>query len=91
MHPTLRLLLSTTTKPLPPHTLTITLFTRPTCSLCTTAKHVLAQAWEKRHFEYREVDITDPGNSVGGREYEFDVPVVRSPPPTNILGGFGRH
>ncbi|KAF8454243.1 hypothetical protein BGX38DRAFT_1174434 [Terfezia claveryi] len=84
MHPTLRLLLSSSSKPLPPHTLTITLFTRPNCSLCTTAKHVLAQTWEKQHFEYLEVDIMDPGNFVGGREYEFDVPVVR--PQTLSIG-----
>ncbi|KAF8425522.1 hypothetical protein EV426DRAFT_595467 [Tirmania nivea] len=84
MHPTFRLLLSSTSKPLPPHTLTITLFTRPTCPLCTTAKHVLAQTWEKRHFEYREVNIMDPGNALGGAEYEFDVPVIHIQPTKSV-------
>ena len=28
----------------------------------------------------------NPGNFVGGREYEFDVPVVRHPSPPQTLG-----
>ena len=58
MRPILRLLLphNSTTK-FPPHALTITLFTRTNCSLCHVARDVLGKVWEKKHFEYQEVDI----------------------------------
>ena len=54
----------------------ITLFTREHCGLCTEAKAVLSKVQSVRPFEFREVDIIDPG-AKGWRDlYDFDVPVV---------------
>src|SRR6266536_1983854 len=35
----------------------ITLFTRPNCSLCTDAKDILSNVWDKRPFEYKEIEV----------------------------------
>ncbi|KAG0131489.1 hypothetical protein HOY82DRAFT_608084 [Tuber indicum] len=51
----------------------ITLYSRATCSLCDTARTELSQAWEKRPFEYAEVDVMKDDK---WRVYEFDVPVI---------------
>lgn len=57
----------------------ITLFTRPNCGLCDTAKTVLASLRERRPFSYREVDL-GKADAKGWRDlYDFDVPVVRVP------------
>ena len=64
----------------------ITLFTRPNCGLCDSAKTVLASLGERQPFSYREVDIGKP-DAKGWRDlYDFDVPVVR-PPSFSPLGG----
>ncbi|PUU84208.1 hypothetical protein B9Z19DRAFT_274962 [Tuber borchii] len=52
----------------------ITLYSRATCSLCDTARTELARAWEKRPFEYAEVDVMKDNDK--WRVYEFDVPVI---------------
>ncbi|MCJ1475714.1 hypothetical protein MMC13_004377 [Lambiella insularis] len=57
------------------HSARVTLFTRANCSLCASAKAVLASLEKRRSFEYKEVDVMAEGNEVG-KEYEFDVPVV---------------
>lgn len=57
----------------------ITLFTRPNCGLCDSAKTVLASLGERRPFSYREVDIGKPDAKAWRDLYDFDVPVVRSP------------
>lgn len=54
----------------------ITLFTRETCGLCTQAKGVLSDVWDKRPFEYKEVDIVKPESKAWLDLYDFDVPVV---------------
>ncbi|KAF2171972.1 hypothetical protein M409DRAFT_18203 [Zasmidium cellare ATCC 36951] len=36
----------------------------------------MSRVWDRRHFEYREVDILDPKNSKWKSLYEFDIPVV---------------
>ncbi|KAL2110103.1 hypothetical protein VUR80DRAFT_1621 [Thermomyces stellatus] len=54
----------------------ITLFTRPNCGLCDTAKTVLASLRERRPFSYREVDL-GKADAKGWRDlYDFDVPVI---------------
>ncbi|KAL2017552.1 hypothetical protein VTK56DRAFT_1986 [Thermocarpiscus australiensis] len=54
----------------------ITLFTREHCGLCSQARSVLSNVWDRRPFVFREVDIIKP-ESKGWRDlYEFDVPVI---------------
>lgn len=55
----------------------ITLFTRPNCSLCTQASHVLGQVKAVRPYKYTEVDIVKKQNQAWKDVYDFDVPVVR--------------
>lgn len=56
--------------------LRLTLFTHDHCSLCVPVKDAMSRVWDRRHFEYREVDILDPKNSKWKSLYEFDIPVV---------------
>ncbi|KAI6902960.1 Phosphoenolpyruvate/pyruvate domain-containing protein [Hortaea werneckii] len=58
------------------HALRLTFFTRPNCMLCTEAKDVLSKVWDRRHFEYEEVDIMQPADKEWRNLYEFDTPVV---------------
>lgn len=55
----------------------ITLFTRENCGLCVQAKSVLSDVWDKRPFDYKEVDIVKPEAQAWKDLYDFDVPVVR--------------
>lgn len=57
----------------------ITFFTRDTCGLCKQAKGVLSNVWDKRPFEYKEVnvDLPEPESKAWRNLYDFDVPVVR--------------
>lgn len=66
------------------HTARITLFTRPTCSLCDNAKSVLGNLSKKRSFDYHEVDVMAPGEEQWKRVYELDAPVVRG---VKLMGG----
>ena len=59
------------------HALKLTLFTRANCSLCTDAKGVLSKVWDRRHFEYEEIDVMKQGQAKWKELYEFDTPVVR--------------
>lgn len=69
----------------------ITLFTRPTCSLCVTAQSVLSSLRARRPFSYREVDIGMP-EAKGWRDlYDFDVPVVCETPEPNPPLFFGSY
>ncbi|RPA71882.1 DUF836-domain-containing protein [Ascobolus immersus RN42] len=62
-------------KPLPPPLLT--LFTHPSCSLCHSAKAALAIAWEKRPFQYEEIDVySKEAEKDGWDAYRLDVPVL---------------
>ncbi|KAK4508586.1 hypothetical protein PRZ48_002325 [Zasmidium cellare] len=56
--------------------LRLTLFTHDHCSLCVPVKEAMSRVWDRRHFEYREVDVLDPKNSKWKTLYEFDIPVV---------------
>lgn len=55
----------------------LTLFTRPNCGLCTTAKTTIGQVSRMRDVEYDEIDIMSPGQEKWKNLYEFDVPVVK--------------
>lgn len=54
----------------------LTLFTRPNCSLCDTAKRTVTNLRKHRKFDYFEMDIMIPGNKVWKDVYELDVPVL---------------
>ncbi|RSL61797.1 hypothetical protein CEP53_004995 [Fusarium sp. AF-6] len=56
----------------------ITFFTRDTCGLCTQAKSVLSDVWDKRPFAYTEVniDLPKPESKKWRDLYDFDVPVI---------------
>ena len=56
----------------------ITLFQREGCGLCTQARSVLSEVWDKRPFAYTQVDIMKPESKSWRDMYDFDVPVVRS-------------
>ncbi|KAI9686072.1 MAG: hypothetical protein M1822_004055 [Bathelium mastoideum] len=58
------------------HACQITLFTRANCGLCTQAKQVLSNVWDKRPFEYQEIDVMAAGQQAWKDLYEFDTPVV---------------
>ena len=61
------------------HASRVTLFTRANCSLCDQAKLELSRAWEKKPFEFKEVDIMACGQEQWKDVYEFDTPVVSEP------------
>lgn len=54
----------------------ITLFTRGNCGLCSQARSVLSDVWDKRPFAFTQVDIIKPEWKAWRDLYEFDVPVV---------------
>jgi hypothetical protein len=54
----------------------VTLFTRASCALCSQGRDVLAKAWERKPFEYNEIDVMVSGNRKWKDVYEFDVPVI---------------
>jgi hypothetical protein len=53
----------------------ITLFIRVNCSLCVDAKAVLSNVWDKRQFQYKEINVMEPEHHKW-KIYEFDTPVV---------------
>lgn len=55
----------------------ITLFTRDNCGLCTQAKVVLSDVWDRRPFVYKEVNLALPQSKSWRELYDFDIPVVR--------------
>ena len=61
----------------------VTFFTRENCGLCTNARKVLADVWEKRPFVFSEIDIVKPEHKSWRDKYDFDVPVVSG----SFLGG----
>jgi glutaredoxin len=60
-------------KRLPVH---LTFFTRSSCALCHNARDILAQSWERRPFEYTEIDVMTTRDTKWKDAYEFDVPVT---------------
>lgn len=79
MRPALRLL-----KAIPRLPVHITFYKRVNCGLCVQASDVLARVWNRRPFEFEEVDVM----AVAGHDYEFDVPVIHVVPTvgTDSLG-----
>lgn len=65
----------------------MTLFIRQNCSLCTDAKDVMSKVWDRRPFEYTEIDVMAPNQTKWKNLYEFDTPVVRLL-HTYLLGPF---
>ena len=57
-------------------TIRTTLFTRPNCSLCTEAKEVMAKVWDRRPYEFTEINVMEPKQEKWKALYEFDTPVV---------------
>jgi glutaredoxin len=57
--------------------LRMTLFIRQNCSLCTDAKDVMSKVWDRRPFEYTEIDVMAANQTKWKNLYEFDTPVVR--------------
>lgn len=57
--------------------LRLTFFTRSNCSLCTDAKHVISNVWQRRPFEYTQIDVMAPKQDKWKALYEYDAPVVR--------------
>jgi glutaredoxin len=60
------------------HACRITLFMRDNCGLCIRAKSALSNVWDRRPFDYKEVNITHPENKAWKDIYDFDVPAVCS-------------
>ncbi|EME87294.1 uncharacterized protein MYCFIDRAFT_28674 [Pseudocercospora fijiensis CIRAD86] len=58
------------------HSLRLTLFTHDHCSLCHSVKSVMSRVWDRRQFDYREIDILAPENGRWKKVYEMDIPVV---------------
>ncbi|OAQ63316.1 glutaredoxin domain-containing protein [Pochonia chlamydosporia 170] len=54
----------------------ITLFSRDNCGLCTQAKGVLSDVWDKRPFAYKEVNLALPESNSWRELYDFDIPVI---------------
>ncbi|KAK5987296.1 Glutaredoxin-like protein [Cladobotryum mycophilum] len=54
----------------------ITLFSRDNCGLCTQAKDVLSNVWDKRPFLYKEVNLALPESKEWKNLYDFDIPVI---------------
>jgi hypothetical protein len=54
----------------------LTLFTRQNCSLCDTAKQVVANVQKDKILDYSEIDVMAPGQEKWKDAYEFDTPVV---------------
>ncbi len=70
----LRLLQRAATTAIPP--IRITYFTRDGCQLCVNAKETLAKVWERKPFDYKEINVMKPDQVVWRNVYEFDTPVV---------------
>ncbi|OQO12216.1 hypothetical protein B0A48_02857 [Cryoendolithus antarcticus] len=52
----------------------LTFFTRPNCGLCNDAKDVMAKVWQRRPFEFTEVNVMK--HPKWKALYEFDTPVL---------------
>ncbi len=60
------------------HACRVTVFSRDNCGLCTQAKSVLTDVWDKRPFAYKEVNLAKPESEAWRNLYDFDIPVVRT-------------
>lgn len=57
-------------------TVRLTLFTRRQCPLCDEAKEVLSKVWDRRPFEYDEINVISVKHKEWKALYEFETPVV---------------
>lgn len=49
---------------------------RDNCGLCVRAKSALSHVWDRRPFDFKEVNITHPEAKPWKDIYDFDVPAV---------------
>lgn len=54
----------------------VTLFTKPQCSLCDTAKFLIQRAKVQVSFDFQSCDISAQGNEALFEKYKYDIPVV---------------
>lgn len=54
----------------------VQLYTKAGCTLCDTAKEVLARAADEKPHTLEAVDITDVGNEQWWGKYKYDIPVL---------------
>jgi glutaredoxin len=55
---------------------TITLFTRPNCHLCDSARHVIEQAAQRTRFNLEIINIDAEGQQHWLDQYDHHVPVI---------------
>ena len=67
-----------TTKSLLQYSARVTLFARPNCGLCDTAKATLREVAKSRPFDFHEINVMSGEQEEWRALYEFDTPVVRS-------------
>jgi glutaredoxin len=60
------------------HGIRLTLFSGKGCSLCHSAKEILAKVHQRRPFEYQEVDTGAKGQEQWRNLYQFDIPVLHA-------------
>ena len=78
------------TMPPPPLPLHLLFLSRASCAICTNARATLAKVWQKRPFEYTEIDVMLPSGAAY-RAYEFDVPVIQVSRVTGGEHGAAKH
>lgn len=49
---------------------------RDNCGLCVRAKSALSHVWDRRPFDFKEVNITHPEAKPWKDIYDFDVPAI---------------
>ncbi|KAK5164849.1 uncharacterized protein LTR77_009513 [Saxophila tyrrhenica] len=54
----------------------LTFFTRPQCGLCDDAKEVLSKVWDRRPFEYDEINVMEKQYKKWRGLYALDTPVI---------------
>ena len=58
------------------HSVRVILFSRGNCSLCDSAKALLGNVEQQRHFDRFDIDVMENGQEQWKHAYEFDTPVV---------------
>ena len=58
------------------NTIRLTLFMRPNCGLCDSAKVLLQNLGRRKRFAINHIDVMHPTNLHWKALYEFDTPVV---------------
>lgn len=55
---------------------TVTLFTKPDCTLCVPVKFIIRKTQHANDFDYQEVNIDDEEQKEWFDLYKYDIPVV---------------